>query len=41
MKKNFEIWDLADGISSSPVRTGHVDLPWTRYDMLNGGNKDK
>ncbi len=40
MKKKFEIWDLADGIDHRRlVRTGHVDLPWTRYDMLNGGKQ--
>ena len=36
--KEYEIWDLSDGIDHRRlIKTGHVDLPWERYDQINGG----
>ena len=43
--KKYEIWDLSNGIANRHlVKTGYVEYPWTRYDLLNGGiflNDDK
>ncbi len=36
--KKYEIWDLSNGIGDRKlIKTGHVEYPWTRYDLLNGG----